>query len=211
MKAIILLGAPGAGKGTAAERIKESTPYIHVSTGDMLRQAVKEQTDIGRGAEGYMERGPLMMRVVNARLDAGDQEGAYLFDGFPRTVRQAEILEDALAKRHGELKKVFYLNSPRQVLIQRLTGRRICRQCGSNYHVLNMPPAKDGVCDSCGGELYQRPDDEEATIVNRLNVFTRQTGDLIQHYRDLGLLVELDSSVPADEFAVMMLGLLKDI
>jgi adenylate kinase len=204
MKAIILLGAPGAGKGTAAEGIKERAGYTHVSTGDMLREAVKKGTAVGREAEAYMKRGELVpdgiiIRIVEARLDQGAPDAAYMFDGFPRTLPQAELLDQSLGRRGSAISFVFYLDAPRDSLISRLAGRRICRGCGANYHVVNIPPKKAGVCDACGGELYQRPDDQEATVVNRLDVFVRQTQALIDYYDRKGVLVRVDSARPREE------------
>ena len=204
MKAIILLGAPGAGKGTAAEGIKARTRYTHVSTGDMLRDAVKQGTAVGCEAEAFMKRGELVpddiiIRIVEERLDKGATGAAYMFDGFPRTLTQAELLDQSLVKRGSKVSFVFYLDTPREVLISRLAGRRICRKCGANYHVVNIPPKKPGVCDACGGDLYQRPDDKEATVVNRLDVFARQTQALIDYYERKGVLVRVDSARPRDE------------
>ena len=199
MEAIILLGAPGAGKGTVAEKIRETTPYIHVSTGDMLRDAVKKGTDIGREAEAYMKKGELvpdavMIRIIEHRLDAGRRDDRYMFDGFPRTIAQAELLETSVARRGGKLTHVFFLDAPRDVLIQRLAGRRVCRRCGASFHIVNIPPKKPGVCDACGGELYQRPDDSEATVINRLEVYNRQTESLISRYSKLGILRRVNSA-----------------
>ncbi|MBM4143089.1 MAG: adenylate kinase [Lentisphaerae bacterium] len=203
MEAIILLGAPGAGKGTAAEKIRELTSYAHVATGDMLRDAVKRGSDLGREAEGYMQRGELVpdeiiIRLVEERLDAGRADGRYMFDGFPRTVRQAELLEQSIARRGGRLRAVFFLDAPRAVLVSRLGGRRICRKCGMNFHVVNIPPRRAGVCDACGEELYQRADDEEATIMNRLDVYARQTAGLIARYEGRNLLVRVNSDTGVD-------------
>jgi len=214
MDAIILLGAPGAGKGTASERVRDQAGYLHIATGDMLREAVKKGTALGREAEGYMKRGELvpdalMIRLVEERLSAGGAGDHYMFDGFPRTVAQAELLEQAIAGRGGRLTHVFLLDCPRAVLIQRLTGRRICRACGLNYHVVNVPPKKAGVCDACGGELYQRPDDQEATIVNRLDVYNRQTESLVARYTAKGLLVRVDSSSSPEQLAQDILRVLK--
>lgn len=214
MRAILLLGAPGAGKGTAAERIRDEVGFIHISTGDMLREAVKQGTETGREAEGYMKRGELvpdeiMIRLVENRLSAGAPTDAYMFDGFPRTVRQAELLEAALARRGTAIEHVVFLDCPRAILIQRLTGRRICRACGANFHVANMPPRKAGVCDHCGGELYQRPDDQEATIVSRLDVFNQKTESLIARYRGQGLLRPVDSSRGADQLASDVLRVIR--
>jgi adenylate kinase len=198
MEAIILLGAPGSGKGTAAERLRAETPYAHVATGDMLREAVKNGTPLGRRAEDYMKKGELVpddviIRLVEERLDRGGAGDRYMFDGFPRTVPQAEMLEKSIERRGGRVRKVFFLDTPRPVLISRLTGRRTCRKCGTNFHVVNIPPRKPGVCDACGGELYQRADDMEATIVNRLDVYNRQTEGLIARYEQKGLLARVNS------------------
>jgi adenylate kinase len=200
MKAIVLLGAPGAGKGTTAEGVREKTPYQHIATGDILRAALKTGTELGLKAKEYMERGELVpdeiiIQLVEQRLDAGNDDDAYMFDGFPRTLAQAQLLEQSLQQRNALLERVFFLDAPRNLLVERLTGRRICRSCGVNYHVTNLPPKKEGVCDQCGGELYRRADDEEATIANRLEVFTQQTEALISHYDDKGLLLRIDSAV----------------
>lgn len=202
MEAIILLGAPGSGKGTAAERLKVDCCMQHVSTGDMLREAVKAGTPLGREADGYMKRGELVpdgliMRLVESRLDKGSADAKYMFDGFPRTPVQAELLDQTFIRRNGRVTHVFFLDAPRSVLMQRLTGRRVCRACGTVFHVTNMPPRKVGVCDACGGELYQRSDDSEATIANRLDVYNRQTESLISWYDCKGLLKRVDSSQDA--------------
>jgi adenylate kinase len=203
MEAIILLGAPGSGKGTAAERLKKDGALLHVSTGDMLREAVKGGTPLGLEADGYMKRGELVpdaliMRLVESLLDRGAPNARYMFDGFPRTTAQAEQLEATFLRRGGRVTHVFFLDAPREVLMQRLTGRRVCRACGAVFHVANMPPKKAGVCDVCGGELYQRSDDSEATIANRLDVYNRQTESLIAWYAGKKLLVRVDSSRNAD-------------
>lgn len=199
MKAIILLGAPGAGKGTIAEGIKAASPFVHVSTGDMLRDAVKAGSPVGRKAEAFMKRGELVpdeviINLVEERLDKGSGDGAYMFDGFPRTLEQATLLDRSLERRQARVNYVFLLDAPRELLLSRLTGRRVCRACGQGYHVVNIPPKKAGVCDVCGGELYQRADDQESTILNRLDVYARQTESLISFYDKKGILVRVDSS-----------------
>jgi len=206
MRLIILLGAPGSGKGTTAGKIRERLGAQHLSTGDMLRAAVKEGSPAGKEAEDYMKKGDLVpdeviVRLVRDRLDRGSEGDLFLLDGFPRTVRQAELLEQSIAERDGSLSGVIFLDAPRAVLIERLTGRRICRDCGMNFHVTNVPPRQEGVCDACGGELYQRPDDHRETIENRLDVYARQTEDLIARYRDRGILTRVDSSQGADQLA----------
>jgi adenylate kinase len=204
MKVIILLGAPGAGKGTVAEKIRERTKFVHVSTGDMLRESVKQGAAVGREAEAYMKRGELVpdsviIKLVEDRLDKGGSDVFYMFDGFPRTVAQADLLDKSLSSRGSRIAQVFFLDAPRKVLIERLTGRRTCRKCGRNYHIINIPPKKTGVCDLCGGELYQRPDDSEMTIVNRLDVYNKQTESLISRYEKQGVLMRVDSSQSAEK------------
>jgi adenylate kinase len=139
-----------------------------------------------------------MIRVVEARLDTGNADDAYMFDGFPRTVNQAELLDRSLQGRGGRIETVFFLDAPRDVLIRRLCGRRVCRKCGAVYHVENMPPREEGVCDQCGGDLYQRADDQEATIENRLEVYAKQTQSLISRYEEAGQLKRIDSSQGVD-------------
>jgi len=204
MQAIILLGAPGAGKGTAAETIKARTAYRHVSTGDMLREAVKQGRPVGLEARSYMEKGELVpdaviMRIVTERLEAGSPDDLYLFDGFPRTTEQARLLDEVVEQHGGKVTHVFLLDAPREVLVERIAGRRICRKCGAVYHVKNIPPRRAGICDACGGELYQRADDTEETVLNRLDVFKRQTESLIDYYRRKGLLHRVDASRGKDE------------
>lgn len=214
MKVVILLGAPGSGKGTTAEKIRDAAGALHVATGDMLREAVKRGTDVGLEAESYMKKGELVpdeiiIKLVEARLEKEGTEKTYLFDGFPRTLNQAELLEKALASRGGSVSKVVFLDAPREVLIERLTGRRTCRKCGANFHVKNIPPKQEGVCDFCGGELYQRPDDKEDTIVKRLEVYAEQTRDLIAHYERKNLLERVDSSRRADQLAADVLRMME--
>ena len=197
MQAIILLGAPGAGKGTVAEGIKAATRYIHVSTGDMLRAAVKAGRAVGLEAKSYMEKGELVpddviMRIVTERLEEGSREAMYLFDGFPRTTEQARLLDEVMKSHGGRVQRVFLLEVAREVLVDRLAGRRVCRNCGAVYHIRNIPPKVSGVCDACKGPLYQRPDDTEETVLNRLEVFKKQTQSLIDYYDKKKILVRID-------------------
>lgn len=203
MRVVILLGAPGSGKGTTADRVKDEAGYKHVSTGDLLRAAVKEGTDVGKEAESYMKKGALvpddvMIRIVEDVLDKGGDDASYMFDGYPRTIEQAKLLEESLERRRTGIKRVIFLDVPRDILIQRLTGRRICRSCGLSFHIVNIPPKVEGICDACGGELYQRPDDSEETIVNRLEVYNKQTESLISRYEKQGLLIRVDGDQGAD-------------
>lgn len=211
INAIILLGAPGAGKGTMAEAIRQATEYAHVSTGDMLREAIKAGTPRGQAAERYMAKGELVpdkliIEMVMERIDReGRKSGRYLFDGFPRTLTQARLLDAEFQARQAVIAKVFLLDVPQETALQRLTGRRICRNCGANFHVQNIPPKKKGVCDYCGGALEQRADDQAATILNRLEVYHQQTAALIAYYKSRGILTRLDSSRPRAETAAELL------
>jgi adenylate kinase len=198
MKAIILLGAPGAGKGTLAEGVKNATAFIHVSTGDMLRAAIKAGSPTGLEAKAFMEKGELVpddviLRIVGERLAQGRPDDQYMFDGFPRTLEQARRLDDVLAGLGGAVNQVFLLEVPVPVIVSRLSGRRICKGCGAVYHVTNIPSKVAGICDQCGGALYQRPDDSEATVLNRLEVYQRQTASLIDFYEQKGVLVRVDA------------------
>lgn len=216
MNTVILIGAPGAGKGTTADGIKAKTDYQHVSTGDMLREAVKQGTVAGVEAKRYMDSGELVpdeliMALVETRIEGAGEKGNLLFDGFPRTREQAELLGKLLADRGKRVEYVFFLDAPREILIDRLTGRRTCRDCGTNFHVRNIPPKQEGVCDLCGGALYQRPDDTEETIVNRLNVFRKATEGLVSYYDSLGVLVRIDSAQPRDKIIGEALEMLEKL
>ena len=210
MDAIILLGAPGAGKGTIAEDLKKATDFIHVSTGDMLREAVKAGRPVGLEAKAYMERGALVpdeviLKLVAERLQGGPAGARYMFDGFPRTTAQAEMLGQVIGTQGGRLAGVFLLDVPREILVTRISGRRVCRGCGAVYHVKNIPPRVAGVCDKCGGELYQRADDNEATVANRLDVYASQTASLIDYYAARGALVRI-TTIDRAETVSQILG-----
>ena len=205
MKAIILLGAPGSGKSTLSEGIRNATDYLHVSTGDMLRAAVKAGSPTGLEAKSYMEKGELVpddviLRIVGERLSQGKADDKYMFDGFPRTSEQARQLDATLAKLGGAVNQVFLLEVPTPVIVSRLSGRRICKSCGAVYHLTNIPPKVAGVCDHCGGrDLYQRPDDSESTVLNRLEVYQRQTASLIDFYEQKGILVRINAGTTPQE------------
>ncbi len=213
MEAIILLGAPGAGKGTMAEGIKAATSWIHVSTGDMLRAAVKAGKPVGLEAKSYMEKGELVpddviMKIVTGRLEEGPAGSRYMFDGFPRTIEQARLLDGVLASHGGRVARVFLLEVPREILVDRLAGRRVCRNCGAVYHVRNIPPRKEGICDGCGGPLYQRADDTEETVLNRLDVFQRQTAGLIDYYDRKGVLARVDAGQKKESTQAQIIAML---
>lgn len=216
MKCIILLGAPGAGKGTVAADLAEQTQFLHVSTGDILREAVKQGTAVGLEAKSYMEAGDLVpdeviAKLVRERLAAGGADDRYMFDGFPRTLKQAELLDSVISDMEGELLSVFLLEVTDDVVISRLTGRRVCKKCGAVYHVTNIPPKVEGVCDKCGGELYQRTDDTETTVRNRLDVYSAQTSDLIGHYDSLKLLEKVDADQGKDLVEREIIRCLEDL
>lgn len=213
MKAVILLGAPGAGKGTLASEMVRIGNYAHLSTGDLLRAAVADGTDIGRAAAAYMESGALVpdelvVRLVGEHMAHVGAPITHVFDGFPRTVEQADRLDDLLDAMNGSLKKVFQVDVARDVLVRRLAGRRVCRRCKAVFHVQNRPPAVEGRCDRCGGALMQREDDAEETVRHRLDVYEAQTAALVSHYRARGLLVELDGHRDPEEIAREVDGML---
>ena len=190
---VILLGPPGSGKGTQAQKIGERYHIPQISTGDILRSAVKEQTPLGVEAQGYMDQGRLVpdevvVGIVRERLTASDCNGGFMFDGFPRTLPQAEALDATLGEMKREIHHVISIEVDNEELLRRLTGRRTCRNCGAMYHIMFNPPQKDGICDQCGGELFQRDDDQEATIRARLQVYEEQTAPLIAYYNKKGLL-----------------------
>lgn len=196
---LVLLGPPGAGKGTQAAKISERLGIPHISTGDMFRQAIKEGTDLGRQAEKYLSSGGLVpdavtIGLVQERLERPDCCQGFLLDGFPRTVAQAEALDTWLAGRGTGLDAVINIAVPREELMERLTGRRVCRRCGATYHLQYNPPRVTGKCDICGGKLLQRADDTAATVARRLDVYSEQTAPLIAYYRERGLLREIDGN-----------------
>jgi adenylate kinase len=213
MEAIILLGGPGAGKGTLSEFLKKQTDFIHVSTGDMLRAALKSGSPVGLEAKAFMEAGALVpdsviLRIIEERISQEAASARYMFDGFPRTIDQAKGLDLLFKKKSGTVKHVFNLIVPRETLLQRLTGRRVCRSCGAVYHLINMPSKKAGVCDVDGGELYQRADDCEDTILNRLEVYEKQTAPLINFYQQQGLLRDIAAGHGAAETGAAVLDIL---
>jgi len=190
---LVLMGLPGAGKGTQAEKIVEKYHIPHISTGDMFRQAIKEGTELGLKAKSFMDKGELVpdevtIGIVRERLSKDDCNNGFLLDGFPRTVAQAEALESILSEIGKKIDYVINIEVDTSILMERLTGRRICKSCGSTYHLVFNPPKVEGVCDRCGGELYQRHDDTAETVQNRLEVNMKQSKPLIDYYSDKGYL-----------------------
>jgi adenylate kinase len=201
---LVLLGPPGAGKGTQAALLTKVYKLLHISTGDMLREAIKEKSEIGKEVEGYMNKGELVpdeivTKVVVDRMNKPDAEGGVILDGYPRTRVQAEDLDKSLKNEGRELDAVLYFKTSEEVAVRRLSGRRVCPACGKNYHITNMPPAKGNVCDVCGVELIQRDDDQPETVRKRLVVYEDQTKDLIGYYKAKGLLREVDGDTSAEE------------
>lgn len=194
---LVLMGLPGAGKGTQAERIVEKYGIPHISTGDMFRAAMKEGTELGLKAKSFMDEGALVpdevtIGIVRERLSKLDCQDGFLLDGFPRTVAQAEALEGILEALGKKIDYVINVDVDKDILMARLTGRRICKSCGATYHLVFNPPAVEGKCDRCGGELYQRADDNEETVQNRLDVNLKQTEPLLDFYRQKGYLKDIN-------------------
>lgn len=211
---LILMGPPGAGKGTQAERIVEEFKIPHISTGDAFRSAVKQGTALGIKAKEYMDAGLLVpdeitIGVVRERLQADDCKNGFMLDGFPRTISQAEALDEIVKSMGTKIDHVINLKVDRSLLLARLTGRRVCRSCGSTYHELFNPPATQGVCDKCGGELYQRSDDTEEKVGTRLDEYMNKTAPLLEYYRNKSLLRELDGERNIDEVTAEIRSLLQ--
>ncbi len=210
---IVLLGAPGAGKGTQAARMVERYGVPHISTGDIFRKAVGEGTPLGLEAKKYMDAGQLVpddvvIGIVVDRLAEPDAAKGFMLDGFPRTVAQADALDAALARSGRKLDAVVLVDVPDEALVERLTARRQCRECGRIYNVLVDPPAVEGVCDVCGGEVYQRDDDTVETVSKRLAVYNEQTAPLIEYYRERGVLKPVDGTKSMDEVFTQIVGVL---
>lgn len=201
---IVLLGPPGAGKGTQADALVKKLFVPHISTGDMFRSAIQAGTSLGVEAKAYMDKGQLVpdgitVGIIRDRISQPDCREGFLLDGFPRTLTQAEELDDMLTDLGLPLTAVLNIEVESEKLIVRLTGRRMCRACGNIYHLLYNAPQSEGICDSCGGELYQRGDDQEETVKNRLTVYERQTAPLIDYYKEKGLLHHIDGDQPMNE------------
>ena len=200
----VLLGPPGAGKGTQAVRLVEKYEIPHISTGDIFRKNIKEGTELGKKAQEYMNAGALVpdelvVDLVKDRLQQDDCKNGFLLDGFPRTIFQAEKLDEFLSESNLKMDIVINLKVEKEALIKRLTGRKVCKDCGVSYHIVNIPPKKEGVCDICGGELIQRKDDNIETVENRINVYEEQTAPLIGYYKEAGSLVDFDGEASLDE------------
>lgn len=196
---LILLGPPGAGKGTQASAIVKRYNIPHISTGDIFRLNIKENTPLGKEVKSYLDAGilvpdELVVDIVKDRLKKSDCENGFILDGYPRTINQAEALDKELAKMGIKLDAVINIFLDVQLLIERAVGRRLCKNCGATYHIKFHPPKQDGICDICGGELYQRDDDKEETVKKRIEVYLTQTKPLIEYYKDKDILVNIDGA-----------------
>lgn len=204
MKRLVLLGPPGAGKGTQAVKISAKYEIPHISTGDIFRKNIKEGTPLGKKAKEYMDRGELVpddlvIDLVEDRLTWDDCHNGFMLDGFPRTIYQAEKFDAWLSERGEKLDVVLEIDVPEDVLLQRMIGRRVCRACGATYHVTGIPTKVEGICDKCGGEVYQRDDDKEETVLNRFKVYEEQTAPLIAYYEKAGNIARVDGTIGLDK------------
>ena len=201
---MIFLGLPGAGKGTQAKKVSDKYNIPHIATGDIFRNAIKNESPLGKKAKSYIDEGELVpdevtIGIVRNRLEEDDCEDGFILDGFPRTINQAEALKEIMAELNKELDLALYIKVPEQELIKRLSGRRVCENCGATYHVEFNPPTEEGICDKCGGNLIQRSDDKEETVKNRIEVNKEKTEKLIKYYKDEGILNTIESSGGIDK------------
>lgn len=201
---LILLGPPGAGKGSQAAKIIEEFGVTHISTGDIFRKNIKEGTELGQKVKKIIESGSLVSddltnELVFDRLANENSEAGFMLDGYPRNINQAEALDSWLEEHDKEITEVVYIEASTETLIERISGRRVCKNCGATYHIKNHPPKVDGICDVCGSELVQRPDDNEETALDRIEVYNRQTSPLIDYYEKTGKLHRFNGNLEIDE------------
>ena len=213
---IILMGLPGAGKGTQASEIVKKFPIPHISTGDMFRKAIKDETDLGKEAKSYMDRGELVpdevtVGIVKERISEDDAKKGFLLDGFPRTIEQAEALSEIMQELDRKIDAVINIEVPEEELMNRLTGRRICEKCGTTYHLVFNPPKVDGICDIDGGKLYQREDDNPETVANRLNVNVKQSKPILEYYDNENVLKNIDGSKDINEVTSNVIDILENL
>ena len=212
---IIMLGAPGAGKGTQAKKIAEKYGIPHISTGDIFRANIKNQTELGMKAKGYMDQGMLVpdeltLELIMDRFTNDDCKNGYVLDGFPRTVPQAEALTKALADKQDAVDYAINVDVPDEAIVTRMSGRRACLACGGTYHIKFNPTKVEGICDACGGELVLRNDDKPETVQKRLDVYHEQTQPLIDYYQTQNILKEVDGTLPLDEVFRAIIAILED-
>ncbi len=208
---LVMLGPPGVGKGTQARMLGERIHAPQIASGDLLREAVRNQTALGIQARGYMDKGSLVpdelvLKLIDARLDQDDAKSGFILDGFPRSVPQAEALAGMLQRRGETISKVVAIDAPDEELVKRISGRRTCRNCNAMYHMTFDPPAKPGICNKCGGELYQRDDDHEDTVRHRLQVYDHATRPLLDYYGKAGILSQVDGTGRPDEISDRILA-----
>lgn len=213
---IILMGLPGAGKGTQASEIVKKFPIPHISTGDMFRKAIKDETELGKEAKSYMDRGELVpdevtVGIVKERLSEDDAKKGFLLDGFPRTLEQAEALSKIMTELGRKIDAVINIEVPEEELMNRLTGRRVCEVCGTTYHLVFNPPKVDGVCDLDGGKLYQREDDNPETVAKRLEVNVKQSKPILEYYDKEGVLKNVDGSKDIQGVTESVIDILEDL
>lgn len=211
---MILLGLPGVGKGTQAKKLEASLKIPHIATGDIFRKAIKNETPLGKKAKSFIDAGELVpdevtIGIVEERLTEADCKDGFILDGFPRTIAQAEALDEILAEQNRELDLAIYLQAEIDILVKRLAGRRVCVDCGATYHVKNDPPEVEGVCDKCGGEVIQRSDDQEETVKKRIEVNKAKTAKLADYYQNKGILHEVQSTGGIDKVQQRLMELIE--
>jgi adenylate kinase len=211
---IIVLGAPGAGKGTQADILSQEMNFPHIASGDLFRQALEEKTEVGLLAKSYMDKGKLVpddvaIKMILERINQPDCTSGCILDGFPRTLHQAEILDKAFGEQGKAIDKALYIEVPNKKLVKRISGRRLCRVCQTPYHIISSPPKNPGKCDKCGGELYQRSDDKEKTVKERLSIFFAQTVPILNYYKKQNKLIKIDGDFGIQEVARAISSALK--
>ena len=212
---IIMLGAPGAGKGTQAKKIAEKYGIPHISTGDIFRANIKNQTELGMKAKAYMDQGALVpdeltLELIMDRFTNDDCKNGYVLDGFPRTIPQAEALTKALAEKQDAVDYAINVDVPDEAIVTRMSGRRACLACGGTYHIVFNPTKVEGICDACGGELVLRADDKPETVQKRLDVYHKQTQPLIEYYQTQNILKEVDGTLPLEDVFRAIIAILED-
>jgi adenylate kinase len=211
---VIMLGAPGAGKGTQADILSQEMNLPHIASGDLFRQALDKKTDVGILARSYMDKGELVpdeitIKMILERVNQSDCASGCLFDGFPRTLQQAKVLDKVLKEQGKSIDKAVYIEVPNEELVKRLSGRWLCRTCQTPYHIINSPPKTPGKCDKCGGELYQRSDDREETVRDRLNIFFAHTVPILDYYEKQNKLIRINGNLGMQAVAKEIISALK--
>ena len=211
---VIILGAPGAGKGTQADILSQEMDLPHIASGDLFRQALEKKTEVGLLAKSHMDRGELVpdeitIKMILERINQPDCTSGCLLDGFPRTLHQAKVLDKALKEQGKTIDKAIYIEVPNEELVKRLSGRWLCRTCQTPYHIINSPPKTPGKCDKCGGKLYQRSDDREETVKDRLSIFFAQTVPILDYYKKQGKLIRVNGNLGMQGVAREIISALK--